>query len=161
MLPEANYERSVRFSHGLYGAIIITAELVLEQEHTDDALEVIGVLVGTGLVLLLAHSYSGIIARRADGVRHRPREFVKLVVDELPVLTSLVLPLALFTLAELDVITTRTAFRISIWTTIGFLFVIGFLESLRIGRGRLASFALGLIGAAIGVFVILLEVWFS
>ena len=161
MAAEAKYQRSVRFAHALYGAIIITAELVIEQSHTDDALQVLWVLLGTGLVLLMAHSYSAIVARRIDGARHQLGELVELVIDELPVLTSLVLPLAMFTLAALDVVSIQIAFRVSIWGTVTFLFLIGLIESLRIGRGRLASFVLGLVGAAIGVLIILLEVWFS
>lgn len=161
-MPAAdNYERSVRFSHALYGAIIITAELVIEQDHADDANEVIWALLATGAVLFLAHTYAAVVANRSDGTRHSIRELAGLLIEELPVLTSLVVPLVMFGLATADVVSLTTAFRVSIWTTVLFLFLFGLVESLRTGRGRIASFAIGLFGAVIGILVILLEVWIS
>jgi hypothetical protein len=152
-----DYERSVRFSHALYGAIIITAELVVEYEHADSAAEVIWILLATGAVLLLAHSYSAVVASRVDGRRHELPEILRLLVSEVPVLTSLLVPLAMFSLAWLDLISLKAAFAVSIGVTVLFLFGLGVTESLRIGRRPLTSFAIGLVGGLIGVLVILLE----
>jgi hypothetical protein len=159
MMPETDSRRSVRFAHALYGAIIITAELVIERDHADAAGEVLIALLATGGVLLLAHTYAATIAQRTDGAFHRPREVLSLLFEESPVLISLVVPLAMFTLAGLDVIGLATAFSISIGATVAFLFLIGLVESLRIGRSVLASTLVGLLGAVIGCLVILLEAW--
>jgi hypothetical protein len=98
-----------------------------------------------------------VVAKRADGQRHEMPEILRLLLSELPVLTSLVVPLAMFSLAWLDVISLDAAFAISIGITVLFLFGLGVTESLRIGRRPLTSFAIGLIGGLIGVLVILLE----
>lgn len=156
-----NTDRSVTFGHAVYGAIIITAELVIERDHADGAGEVIVVLLATGVVLLLAHSYASALALRSDGRPHKLGELALVPVEEAPVLTSLIIPLAAFVLAALDVLSLQTAFRVSIWSTVAFLFVIGLVESRRIGRSKLSSVFIGLVGAFIGVLVILLEVWIS
>ena len=53
-LPGAR--RAERFSHVLYGLIIITAVLVAERPHVESAADALGLLFGTALVLLLAHT---------------------------------------------------------------------------------------------------------
>ena len=56
-----------RLNHALYGLIIVTATLVAERGHVENAGEAIVLLLGTALVLVLAHTYSAAMAARAVG----------------------------------------------------------------------------------------------
>ncbi len=63
--PEvARFREAERLSHALYGLIIVTATLGAEKAHISEVFDAISLLLATALVLLLAHTYSAVMAER-------------------------------------------------------------------------------------------------
>jgi hypothetical protein len=147
-----------RLSHGIYGGIIVTAALVAEWGHVEEAAEVIGLLVVTGIVLFLAHTYSALVVWEGDEEEVAPlRQLVRTVRDEVSVVFAVAVPVVLFLLAELEVIGLTTAFRLSVGFMMVFLFAIGFAHARGAGRSAWLSAVLGLVGTAFGLIVVVLE----
>ena len=148
----------VRLSHAIYGGIIVTAAIVAEWGHVEEASEVIGLLIVTGIVLFLAHTYSALIVGETDEAEIAPaRQLMRTARDEVSVVFAVAVPVVLFLLAELEVIGLKTAFRLSVGFMLVFLFTIGFAHSRGAGRSAWVSVALGLVGTALGLFVVVLE----
>ena len=152
------FHRTERFAHGIYGLIIITAVLVAEAEHTVDPIDALVIVVGTGLVLLLAHTYVAVVAERTL-LRHRldNDERVEVLIDNLPVLIAVLGPSLLFIAAETGAIEIETAFRWAIGFTVLALYAIGVFESRRVGYTWARSLIMGLGGALIGAVIIAVE----
>jgi hypothetical protein len=158
----AGHRRAERLSHALYGLIIVTATLVAEQSHVTEVGDAIGLLLGTALVLLLAHTYSSVMAERAVDGRSLGSVGRRMVVeDNLPVLLAIAVPAVLFLLAGADVMMLDTAYTASIVFSLVALFGLGLYE------GRVASLnwyhALlsGAAAGAIGVIVVAVEAFFE
>ncbi len=147
-----------QLSHAIYGGIVVTAALVAEWGHVEEATEVIALLIVTGIVLFFAHTYSALIVGETDeaGISP-PQQLMRTVRDEVSVVFEVAVPVVLFVLAELDVIGLNTAFRLSVGFMLVFLFVIGFAHARGAGRSALASVGLGLVGTALGLVVVFLE----
>ena len=151
-----------RASHALYGLIIVTATLVAEKDHVDDAADAIGLLVGTGLVLLLAHTYTAVVAARAvegHSLGIAGRRLV--VLDNIPVALAIVGPIVLFIVAWLDGISLRTAYVVSITLSVVLLFLLGLYQGRTAGETWTRSIITGAAAAAIGLVVIGFEAWFD
>lgn len=147
-----------RLSHAIYGGIIVTAALVAEWGHVEEGAEVVGLLIVTGIVLFLAHTYSALIVGDTDEAGLTPpQRLVRTARDEASVVLAVTVPVVLFLLAELEVIGLTTAFRLSVGFMLVFLFAIGFEHARRAGRSPWASVGLGLVGTAFGLFVVVLE----
>lgn len=144
-----------RASHALYGLIIVTATLVAEKDHVEDAPDALGLLVGTALVLLLAHTYSAALAKRAAD-RHAlgvvGRRLV--VLDNVPVVLAIVVPAVLFVVAWLDGISLRTAYVVSITSSVVLLFALGLYQGRAAAMSWTRSVLTGAAAAAIGLVVI-------
>lgn len=154
--------RAERLSHALYGLIIVTATLVAEQGHVTEVLDALGLLLGTALVLVLAHTYSAAMAQRTIGGRSLGSVGRRVVVeDNLPVLLAIVIPALLFVLAGLDAMTLQTAYTSSIAFSLAALFGLGLYE------GRTASMTWpyavlsGAAAGTIGLIVIAVEAFFE
>ena len=154
--------RAERLSHALYGLIIVTATLVAEKQHIDEAAQAMGMLVGIALVLVLAHTYSALMAARIADKGPLGEVGRRLVLlDNLPVALAILVPLLLFGLAGLSVIPLQTAYAVSIWFSLIALFGVG------VYQGRAASMTWGralgsgAAAGAIGVLVIAVEVFFE
>jgi len=156
------HRKSERLSHALYGLIIVTATLVAEQLHITEVGEAMGLLLGTALVLLLAHTYSAVLAERTvEG--HSLGSVGRQVVfkDNLPVLLAIVVPALLFILAGIGLITLQTAYTAAITFSLLALFGLGLYE----GRTALMSWpkslASGAAAGAIGLVVVFVEAFFE
>lgn len=152
------HHRGERLSHALYGLIIITATLVAEEEHVNEASHALGLVLGTALVLLLAHTYSAMMAERivkADQLGVIGRRMV--IRDNVPVLFAIVVPAALFILSWLGVMSLQTADTTSIVFSLVALFGLGIYEgriaSMNWGRSTFS----GVAAAGIGVIVVMVE----
>ena len=157
-----SHHRAERLSHALYGLIIVSATLVAEQEHIDEASEALLVLLTTALVLLLAHTYSAYMAERAVEGHPLGKVGRRLVVgDNLPVLLSILLPGVLFVIAGAGAIGLQLAYRLSIAFTIAALFGLGVYEGRTASMGPLRSLFSGLSAAAIGLLVVAIEAFFD
>lgn len=156
------YRRAERLSHALYGLIIVTATLVAEQSHVTEPANALGLLLGTAVVLLLAHTYSAAMAERTvegHGLGSVGRRLV--VEDNLPVLVAIIVPALLFILAGAGVMTLQTAYRASVGFSLVALFALGLYEGRAASRGWLPSVVSGAGAAAIGVIVVAVEAFFE
>jgi len=156
------HHQAERLSHALYGLIIVSATLVAEQEHINEASEALVVLLSTGLVLLLAHTYSAYMAERMVEGHPLGKVGRRLVVaDNLPVILSILFPGVLFVLAGVDAIGLQLAYRLSIAFTIVALFGLGVYEGRTASMGPARSLISGISAAAIGLLVITVEALFD
>jgi hypothetical protein len=156
------YRRAERLSHALYGLIIVTATLVAEQGHFTEVVDALGLLMGTALVLLLAHTYSGVIAARTiegHGLGSVGRRLV--VENNLPVLIAIVGPALLFVLAGMDLMTLQTAYTASIVFSLVALFGLGLYEGRTASMGWLHSMLSGAAAGTIGLIVVAVEAFFE
>lgn len=156
------HRKTERLSHALYGLIIVTATLVAEKGHVTEVVDALGLLLGTALVLLLAHTYSAMMAERTVEGHSLGLASRHLVVkDNLPVLIAVVVPAALFVLAGADVITLQGAYAASIVFSLLALFALGMFE----GRAASMSWAHSIVSAAaagtIGLIVVAVEAFFE
>ena len=156
------HRRAERLGHALYGLIIVTATLVAEQGHVTEVVDALGLLLGTALVLLLAHIYTGTIAERAVEGHNLGSLGRRIVVeDNLPVLIAIFAPGLLFILAGLGVMSLDTAYTASIVLSLAALFGLGLYE----GRSASMSWPQSLLGGAaagtIGLIVVAVEAFFE
>jgi len=149
-------------SHALYGLIIVTATLVAEQRHVTEVSVALGLLLGTALVLLLAHTYSAVMAERAVEGHSLGSIGRRMVVeDNLPVLVAVVAPAVLFVLAGVDVMSLQDAYRASIALSLVALFGLGLYEGRSASMGWGPSTLSGAAVGAIGVIVVAFEAFFE
>jgi len=158
----AKEHRAERFSHALYGLIIITATLAAEQLHVENARDALGLIIGTAVVLLLVHVYTEAMAVRY--VEGHPLGGLgrRLVVkDNVPVVAAVVVPTVSFILAGLGAFTLLTAYRISIAFSVLALAGLGLYQ----GRESNLSWSRSLVSAAsaagIGLLMVVIEAAFD
>ena len=156
-------ERAVeRSSHAIYGLIIITATLVADRSYAENAWVSMVVLWGAALVLLLAHVYSSLIARLSSSDRRLTyAERHLLIVDNIPVAASVILPTMLLVAAGLGIVGLWVAIDLSILLSVGSLFAVGMYQARKQGAPLAHQLAIGALGAALGVIVIIAEVTLS
>lgn len=154
--------RAERLNHALYGLIIITATLVAENGHVNEAGDALALLLTTALVLLLAHTYSAYMAERALEGKPLTSVATRLVVaDNVPVLSAVVVPGALFIGAAAGWIDLSVAYGLSIGFTIAALFALGVYEA-RVARiSGVQQLLSGIGAAAIGMLIVAVEAFFD
>ncbi|MGI9609205.1 MAG: hypothetical protein ACR2NL_02820 [Acidimicrobiia bacterium] len=154
--------RAERFSHALYGLIIITATLAAERLHVERAQDAMGLLIGTAIVLLLVHTYTEVMAVRS--VEGHPLGAVgrRLVVeDNIPVVASVAVPAATFILAGAGTITLATAYRISIGFCLVALAGLGLYQGRKSHLGWPKSIISAAAAGAIGLLMVFVEATFE
>lgn len=156
------HHQAERLSHGLYGLIIVTATLGAERAHITDVSEAVVLLLSTALVLLLAHTYSATMAERA--VEGRPLGGVTrrvIVVDNLPVVAAVIVPLLLFGLVGLGAMDLQTAYGAAIAFSLAALFAIGMYQGRVASMGWFHSIISGVAAGGIGLVVVIIEAFFD
>lgn len=156
------HRRSERLSHALYGLIIVTATLVVERSHVTEVADALALLLGTALVLLLAHTYTAVIAERTvsgHGLGSVGRRLV--VEDNLPVLMAIIVPALLFLLSGAGALALHTAYTASILFSLVALFALGVSEGRTASMGWPASILSGTVAGAIGLLVVAVEAFFE
>jgi hypothetical protein len=151
--------RAERSSHAIYGLIIITSALVADREGADDALTSLLLLWGAGLVLIVAHVYSAIVAEvGAEGtwISHTQRHV--LIVDNIPVLAAVVMPSILIMVAGLGLVSLDVALDASVVLSLTALYALGAYQARRSGATLGMQIGIGALGGIVGIFVIALEV---
>jgi hypothetical protein len=158
----AVHRRAERLSHALYGLIIVTATLVAEKSHVTEVGDALGLLLGTALVLLLAHTYSSVMAERAvEGGSLGSVGRRMIVEDNLPVLLAIAVPAVLFLLAGADVMMLDTAYTAAIAFSLVALFGLGIYEGREASLNWFHSILSGAAAGAIGVIVVAFEAFFE
>lgn len=161
-MAHTSEHQTERGAHALYGLIIVTATLVAEKDHVDDAADALGLLIGTALVLLLAHTYTAAFAiRAAEGHALGAAGRRLVVLDNVPVLLAIVVPAVLFIVAWLDGISLQTAYVVSITSSVVLLFGLGLYQGRAAGMTWTRSILTGVTAAAIGLVVIAFEAVFD
>jgi hypothetical protein len=156
------YRRTERLSHALYGLIIVTATLGAERGHVTEVADALGLLLGTALVLLLAHTYSAVMAERALEGHSLGSVGRRMVVeDNLPVLMAISVPALLFVLAGAGLMTLQTAYAASLVFSLVALFGLGLYEGRSASMGWAHSVLSGAAAGAIGLIVIAFEAFFE
>lgn len=159
-LVEQHYEE--RFSHALYGLIIITATLAAERSYVESATDALALLAGTALVLLLVHTYTGVMAARS--VEGHPLGAVgrKIVVeDNIPVVAAVAVPAVTFVFAGAGTIELLTAYRISIGFSLVALVGLGLYQGRKSGLNWSISVLSGVAAGAIGLLMVFVEATFE
>ena len=124
----------------------------------EDATTSLIVLLGAGLVLILAHVYSAAVAEvggKGRWLTHAERHL--LIADNLPVLAAVVLPSLLLIAAALGWLELAIALDLAIVLSVAALVFVGVYQAHKQGASTTLKLAIGAIGGSIGVIVILLE----
>ena len=159
---EVEHHRAERLSHALYGLIIVTATLVAEKEHIEEAAEALAILASVTLVLLLAHTYSAWLAEQVVETGHLGKIGRHMVVkDNLPLALAVLVPALLFGLAGLGLVALQTAYVISIVFSLLALIGLGIYQGRAAAMGWRHTVVSGGAAAAIGLVVIALEALFE
>lgn len=162
MIDDETEHRSERFSHALYGLIIVTAALLAEQEHINDVGNAIGLLLGTAAILLLVHLYTGwMAARSVEGHRLGAGGRRRVVRDNIPVVAAVIVPVAAFVMAGTDLITLTAAYRVSIGFSMVALIGTGIYQGRMIGLGWPGSVVSGVAAGGIGILLVIVEAVFD
>ena len=149
-------------SHALYGLIIVTATLVEEKLHVTEVADALGLLLGTALVLMLAHTYSSVMAERAVQHHSLGKASRHLVVkDNLPVGVAIIFPAALFLVAGTDLITLQAAYTAAIVFSLLSLFALGLYIGRTASMGWTHAVLSGTAAGAIGLLVVAFEAFFE
>jgi hypothetical protein len=161
MTGEDQKERAAeRSAHAIYGLIIITSALVADREAAQDIASSLTLLWGAGLVLIVAHLYSAIIAEVGeDGAWLSYAQRHVLIVDNIPVLAALVLPSLLILASGPGGLSLDRALDLSVALSVATLFALGAYQARGNGATLQVQLGLGTLGGIIGVFVIALEVF--
>lgn len=148
-----------RSSHAVYGLIIVTATLVADRLYATDALISLAVLWTSVLVLVLAHTYSALIAEL--GQRGRRLTYLErhvLIGDNIPLGTAVIVPTILLVAAALGWLELAVAIDLSIIVSLAALFVVGAYQTRKTGAPLSHQFAVGLVGGGLGLIVVIAEV---
>lgn len=151
--------REERSSHAVYGQVIVTATLVADRLYATDALMSLLMLWGSVLVLVVAHTYSALIAeigRRGRWLTYVERHM--LIRDNIPLAAAVVLPTILLVAAGLGWIGLAVAMDLSVLLSLASLFALGAYQARMVGASLSHQLAVGLLGGAMGIVVVAAEV---
>ncbi len=151
-------ETAAHYAAAVYGSILVTALIAaLDHQHATAAALVGGVATTIG-VFWIAHVWSGLIGERLVAARHFDWRGVRRVVgEEWPMIESAVPPLAALALAWAGLYSDHVGTWIALGIGIAHLFGWGFLIGRRTFGGVLPSIGSGVVDAALGVGIIVLE----
>lgn len=151
-----------RFSHALYGLIIITATLAAERLHVENATDALALLAGTTLVLLLVHTYTAVMAVRAvEGHALGAAGRRMVAADNIPVVAAVAVPAVAFVFAGAGTIELGTAYRISIGFALVALAGLGLYEGRKSGMSWPKSSLSSVTAGAIGLLMVFVEATFE
>jgi hypothetical protein len=170
--PARSRDRGVMFTVGrmefrparlIYGTIVLVSLLGLLAKDADTTSgEAQALILGASLALYLSHCYSEAVGARFELGRRLTRvETTHILTEELSVVALSVVPIALLLCAQVGILETETALRVSMWGGIGVLALAGWAlgEGGRLGVG--GRFLSGALCAALGTAIVLLELLFA
>lgn len=166
--PARSRSRQVRFTVGrlefrparlIYGSIVLVSLLgLLAKDASTTSVEGMTLIVGASLALYVSHCFSEAVGMRLDVGRRLTRtERTHILTEELSVVALSVMPVALLLCAQVGLLGTETALRVSMWGGIGFLAMAGWALG-EAGRMPIMSRLLSAtLCAALGTAIVLLE----
>ena len=146
----------------IYGVIIALAIVITLEAHPPGALEAEATLLLGAFAVAFAEFYSDVLQTRITERRRVSREEMNRIGRHIgAVLIGSLLPLPVFMLVSLGVLSIEAAFTIVKWMLVTVLFVYGFVAAQVSGAGTLWSFFLAAMMGSIGVIVVLAKAAFS
>ena len=146
----------------IYGTLLVMALVGAMAELHAGTSEAFAALLGSGVALWFAHSYSTTVGIQLQRGRYlNRREIWSVLRDELFVVAILPLPLTLLVLAEVGLFSTTTALRLSAWGGVAILFIAGVTVARQTAASSTWTIVAGLGHAALGGVIILLEYIFA
>lgn len=143
----------------IYGKIIVTALIVAMESQTETAIDAFISLVFATSTLLFAHFYASMLALDiAEKKTGNLRESIALLKGVFPLALGVNGPAFIFLLSFCGLFSVELAFLLAKLTAILGLFIYGFLLGRAIGKSVPANIIIGLVTAALGIFVILVKV---
>ena len=145
-----------RAGKAVYGIIIALAIVITLETHPPRPLEAeIAILLGA-FAVAMAEFYSDFLQARIDIRGRVPRaEMIDIARHVGTVLVAALLPIPVFLLVSLGVLSIEGAFTIVKWMLVGLLFAYGYVAAIIGGAGITWSIILGAMVGSIGVFVVL------
>ena len=147
-----------RLAHAIYGLIVLAAVVGDLSTHDGDMRSAIVLVGGGALVLVVAHSYSQLVAAASMYEQTPPWTVIlSTVVDQLALAVPAAIAVGVFALGEADIITDRAAYGIVITGTLATLFALGMTIGVHRQKGHVWSAAVGLCNLAVGLVIIGIE----
>jgi hypothetical protein len=158
-MPEMPSERKAqRAARAVYGAIIALAVVVVLEETSASAIEVVVSAVGAVVAAMLAEGYAEYIASVIREHRHLARsEFVDSSLDIAAGGLAALVPVVPFVLAAVDAIELETAYDIAPWIGLGVIGGYTLFANREAGLGRTQTILLTAGGVLIGLSLIALK----
>ena len=106
--------REHRIAREIYGTVLfLTLLVVLDEDQTSPG-DAIGILLSTGVVFWLAHTYAYAVPRIATAGRIHPN-VLRTAREEMGVLAAVVVPVVPLSLAALQVVSEEVGFVAAFW----------------------------------------------
>jgi hypothetical protein len=149
----------VEVTLAFYGSIVYLAVVSAlgSQASQPEPTTAISAVVATATVLYIAHVFAALVPKAARAGRFHAAHLRAALAHDLPLLLSVVVPVAPLCLAAWDVVGLETGYRLSVRLTIGLLFVLAVSLSRRDGLSWKRALVAGAIIIAVTIVVIWLE----
>jgi hypothetical protein len=142
----------------IYGTIVASAVIAASNAGGKSPDLILTLTVSTLLVFWLAHVYAHFLDHEVRHDRTRWRVLSSIMGQELSMLAAPALSILFLLLGALGLLNEPLAVRLALWSGVIQLFGWGIEVGRRRGRAWPAAVLVGLINAAFGVIIILLEV---
>ncbi len=157
--PAAVVLRAYKTEHAIYGTVLVSA-LVAVGWKFDTDWEVLVFIVGTVAVFWLSHIYSMVISReeaRAPHGRALVAEWLTAAHEAVGMVLAMLVPAVFLLLATLGVLDEYVAYYIALWTGVGILAVLGFVNARRRGQSWPRQLVNASLTSAFGLVIIWLS----
>ena len=155
--PDHYASTAGRFGPALYGTIITTA-LLATQRHGGEPDEVVVTLLMTGVVLWLAHAWTEIVVARVEhGERFHRAHIGEVLHEELPLVVASMVPAVIVATAWIGWVEADLAIDVAIGVGIAMLAGWGMLAARRSSPSWSRAVLVGVVDAALGVVIVVLE----
>jgi hypothetical protein len=142
----------------VYGIIIALAIVITLEAHPPSAMEAEATILLGALAVAMAEFYSDVLQLRITERRQASRKEMADIGRHIgTVLVGSLLPLPVFIMASLGLLTIESAFVIVKWMLVTLLFLYGFVAAQIGGAGTKWSLLLGAMTGSIGVLVVLVK----
>jgi hypothetical protein len=149
----------VEVTLAFYGSIVYLALVSSLGSQSDQPAPAVAIsaLVATATVLYIAHVFAALVPKAARAGRLHWVDLRRALAHDVPLMLSVLIPVAPLSLAGAGVLSLDTAYRLSVRVTIALLFGLAVSLSRRDGLSWARSLVAGVIIIAIAVGVIWLE----
>lgn len=149
-------------SRRVYGLIITLALIISLEGYVQSSFSIIISILGTLFVIALAETYVKYVAETAKKKqRLRSRELIEIIKEEFVIMFSSEIPVLLFFLEIINIISIDTAFFLSKVLGIFALFVFGFILGCLLEKRLIKRIIFGSISAIFGLLIIALKIIFK